>query len=234
MKMAKVFFILMAFGNSCYAANIRDLDVGDGVYLQGVLSDELVYIVRIDYQRNRVKIRRSEDGTVKWVRPSDLISREDSIGNDIGRAAIAIGVFACIANPDADACKSKNNSKSGSLSGNKSSKIYIVNDCIYDVKLAIYYQDESGASRGVGWWGIDGKKSTYLKFTNGNYATTNSSTIYYYAESTGGSVYWGGDINLPVQGRKYGMRKVVVQSGDISFSLSCPTDYSEIYKDFME
>ena len=181
-KAAKLLlFILIALYNTSYAASIRDLDIGDGVYLQGVLSDELVYLVRIDYQRNLVKIRRSEDGTVKWVRPTDLISREDSIGNDIGRAAIAIGVFACIANPDADACKSKNNSKSGSLSGNKSSKIYVTNNCIYGIKLALYYQNEAGASTGLGWWTIDGKKSTYLKFTNGTYATANSSTIYYYA-----------------------------------------------------
>ena len=55
MKIAKSIFYLMAFGNSCYAANIRDLDIGDGVYLQGVLSDELVYIVRIDYQKKPSK-----------------------------------------------------------------------------------------------------------------------------------------------------------------------------------
>ena len=95
-----VFFLLLS---NVQAANIYDLDVGDGVYLEGIMSDELVYITRIDVSNNRVKIRRSTDSTTKWVRPSSLISREASTTNDIGRTAIGVGIMVCLLNPEA--CK---------------------------------------------------------------------------------------------------------------------------------
>lgn len=104
-----VFWMLML---SCIlnvqAANIYDLDLGDGVYLQGFLSDELVYVRRIDIRNNRVKIWRRNDGTTKWIGPSKLISREASTINDVGRTAIGIGIAVCILNPGA--CKNTSNS----------------------------------------------------------------------------------------------------------------------------
>lgn len=91
------------FSNKQYASKLADLDVGEGVYVQGFFSDELVYVMRIDYQNERVKVQRAVDGTAKWVSAGSIISREESSINDVGRAAVTIGVFYCLFNPDA--CK---------------------------------------------------------------------------------------------------------------------------------
>ncbi|MEO1594398.1 MAG: PDZ domain-containing protein [Pseudomonadota bacterium] len=112
--------LLLGLAPALHAANIQDLDVGDGMYLQGVLSDELVYVVRIDRSRNRVKVRRSQDGTTKWVNPSQLIDREASVTNDVGRVAVGVGLFVCLANPDA--CKSS--SSSGSSTARSTSTVW--------------------------------------------------------------------------------------------------------------
>lgn len=120
-----VFIAAMLVGSSCvFAANIRDLDVGDGVYLQGIFSDELVYVVRIDYENNRVKIRRTEDGTTKWVNASDLISRESSTGNDVVRGAVAIGIIACALDPES--CKSTNKNSAPPSDSSTTESRYVV------------------------------------------------------------------------------------------------------------
>lgn len=93
-------FILLNLFSSSFAADINDLDVGDGVYVQGFFSDELAYIKRIDYQRYKVKVARTSDGTAVWVSPSQIISREESIGNDVERGAVVITILACILNPE--------------------------------------------------------------------------------------------------------------------------------------
>lgn len=79
---------------------LAELDIGEGVYVQGYFSDELAYIMRIDHQNQRVKVQRPSDGTAIWVGADKIISREESTVNDVGRAAVAIGVFYCIFNPE--------------------------------------------------------------------------------------------------------------------------------------
>lgn len=110
---------LLAIGTAAYAANVDDLDVGDGMYLKGALSDELVYVVRIDKSRNRVKVRRSEDGTTKWVSPSKLFDREGSMMNTVERVAVGAVVVGCLLNPEK--CKSGGSSSSSSSSSGSSS-----------------------------------------------------------------------------------------------------------------
>lgn len=77
------------------------LDVGDGVYVQGVFADELAIITRIDRATGRVKVRRARDYTTVWVSADRVITREQSVANDLGRGVVAIGVMVCIFNPDA-------------------------------------------------------------------------------------------------------------------------------------
>lgn len=84
-------------------SKIHRLDVGDGVYVRGVLSDELAFIARIDVENDQVKVRRSRDGTTVWVRADDIITREESQMNDAGRGIIALGVLVCGLSPDS--CK---------------------------------------------------------------------------------------------------------------------------------
>ena len=71
------------------------------MYVQGVFSDELATIVRIDKEMNMVKVRRNSDGTTKWVNVNDVISREQSQANDVMRGATGVALFICIINPDA-------------------------------------------------------------------------------------------------------------------------------------
>lgn len=91
--------------SSSIPTGINALDVGDGVYVEGLFSDELAVIVRIDQASGNVKVRRQSDGTTVWVPASKVISREQSTANDFARGAVAVGVVACILNPDA--CKKK-------------------------------------------------------------------------------------------------------------------------------
>lgn len=84
---------------------IDALDIGDGVYVQGFFSDELVQIVRIDRASGQVKVRRATDNTTKWVNYSRLISREQNTTNNIGRTVTTGVVIYCLFSPDS--CKKK-------------------------------------------------------------------------------------------------------------------------------
>lgn len=84
-------------------SKIDSLDIGDGVYVQDFLSDELAIIVRIDKSTNTVKVRRNEDGTTKWVNVSQIITREEAQMNDVGRAVFGATVIWCLFSPES--CK---------------------------------------------------------------------------------------------------------------------------------
>jgi hypothetical protein len=86
-------------------SKLDGLDIGDGVYVQGFFSDELVYIVRIDKEKNSVKVRQSQDGYTKWVSGDDIISKEASTVNDAARVGVGIGIMVCLFNPEA--CQDK-------------------------------------------------------------------------------------------------------------------------------
>ncbi|SEH94998.1 hypothetical protein [Paracoccus alkenifer] len=79
---------------------VRGLSVGDGVHVQGVLSDSPSIIQEIDQAGGRVKVRRMSDGVSEWVSADRLISRDESTLNDVARAGTVIGVFACLINPE--------------------------------------------------------------------------------------------------------------------------------------
>ena len=76
------------------------LDIGDGVYVQGFVSDELAYIVRIDKYDNTVKVRRASDGTTRWVRVNDIITREESRANDFARTIAGGAILICLFSPE--------------------------------------------------------------------------------------------------------------------------------------
>ncbi len=215
--------VLLSCLSNLQAANIHDLDLGEGVYLQGIVSDELVRVVRIDIGRNLVKVLRSEDGTAKWVNPSQLISRESSIVNDVGRTAAVITIAACLLNPEACKNTGSRNSQSNSIQSSGSSagyKFKVLNNCKHSIMLALRYLKTDGKWSTIGWWTLDGEKHTYLK-QDGGYITTNSSVFFYYAGTSDGSLYWGGDNNYTVNGETYAMRRIEDKSGDSEITLSC-------------
>jgi len=75
--------------------------VGDGVYLQGWLSDETGMIQAIDETNRTVKVLRYSDGTSSWVSIENIISRDQATANDLARTAGVGLVLLCIFNPEA-------------------------------------------------------------------------------------------------------------------------------------
>lgn len=84
-------------------SKIDSLDVGDRVYVQGFVEDELATIVRIEKSNETVKVQRSGDGTTKWVKVSQIITREEAQMNDVGRAAVGATLIFCLFSPES--CK---------------------------------------------------------------------------------------------------------------------------------
>jgi uncharacterized membrane protein len=80
---------------------VESLDIGENVYVQGIFSDELATVMRIDRVNNRVKVRRSTDGTAVWLNSSQILSREQSVTNDLQRGAIGVALVVCILDPSA-------------------------------------------------------------------------------------------------------------------------------------
>lgn len=81
-------------------SKIDSLSVGDGIYVQGVLSDEPSIIVDMDKANNIVKIRRLEDMSTTWVSADRVITREESQVNNAGRTAVGVGILYCMMNPE--------------------------------------------------------------------------------------------------------------------------------------
>ena len=81
-------------------SKIDSLDVGERVYVQGFLSDELTTIVRIEKSNNTVKVERGADGTSKWVSVDEVLTREEAQANDVGRAAVGATLIFCLFSPE--------------------------------------------------------------------------------------------------------------------------------------
>ncbi|SNR40896.1 hypothetical protein EYF88_06995 [Paracoccus sediminis] len=81
-------------------AQIKGFTVGDGVYVQGFLSDETALIQDIDTQSQRVKVFRYSDGVSEWVSADRIISRGQSTANDVGRTAVGVAAIVCLLSPD--------------------------------------------------------------------------------------------------------------------------------------
>lgn len=79
---------------------LDELEVDDGVYVQGWLSDEMSIVMRVDKANRRVKVRRSEDLTTTWVDADRIITREQANMNDIGRGALVLTAGFCLFYPD--------------------------------------------------------------------------------------------------------------------------------------
>jgi uncharacterized membrane protein len=84
-------------------SKIDSLDVGERVYVQGFLSDELATIVRIEKANDSVKVVRPADGTAKWVSVDDILTREEAEMNELGRAAAGAALIWCLFSPES--CK---------------------------------------------------------------------------------------------------------------------------------
>ena len=80
-------------------SKLADLDIGDMIYVRGVLSDELAMVQRIELATGRVKVRRQRDGTSTWITAADVLTREQSTAQDIGRAGVGLAFLYCLANP---------------------------------------------------------------------------------------------------------------------------------------
>jgi len=217
---AAAFFVAQAYG-----AEIRDLAIGDKLYVQGMLSDEPVYVLDVDSQRHLVKVRSAEDGNTIWVKPESLIYRDASQANDAGRTAIVAVLIACLVAPDA--CKEGHNPSQSTAQQTPvtsvPSKFRVINQCSHDVRVAIAYDKAVGSWATVGWWTIGADSSQYLQFADGSYAATQNNAFYYYAETPDGSMRWGAPNNVTVGGRTVGMALANARKGlDSELVLTCP------------
>ncbi len=82
------------------APTVRGYSVGDGVFVQGFLSDSPSIIQEIDEANGRVKVMRYEDGITEWVSSNRIISRGQSTVNNVGRTVGTIGVIVCMVSPE--------------------------------------------------------------------------------------------------------------------------------------
>ncbi len=80
-------------------SRLSDLDIGDMIYVRGVLADELAMVQRIDLAAGKVKVRRQRDGTSIWITAADVLTREQSTAQDVGRVGVGLAVLYCLANP---------------------------------------------------------------------------------------------------------------------------------------
>jgi len=97
-------FAFLLVTSQAFAVDIRTVDPGDVYYLYRIAgSNAAVQVVRVDIPNNRVKIRYAT-GAVDWIRPDKLMTQRESDNADAATnaagAAIAIGVIACIMDPD--------------------------------------------------------------------------------------------------------------------------------------
>lgn len=88
---------LMLSANA-FALPISRIDPGDGLYLDNIFANSLVQVIRVDDRNNWVKIRHG-NGYTEWVRPSRLLTREESAAHEVVETAIWIAVFACAMDP---------------------------------------------------------------------------------------------------------------------------------------
>lgn len=77
------------------------LRVGDTRYLTGVLGDVLVQVLEVSSDGRRVRILRSDDDSTQWADVSQLVTRDVSDAQDVGRAAVGVGILVCMLNPQA-------------------------------------------------------------------------------------------------------------------------------------
>ena len=101
-------------------------------------------------------------------------------------------------------------------------RLYVSNLCRHPIRLAVKYKTPSNQWDTVGWWEFTPNSSRYLTFRDGRFARTNSSVLYYYAESEDRSLYWGGGgTQVSLDGRTLSMNKVEDTEGDTEWSLRC-------------
>lgn len=102
-------------------------------------------------------------------------------------------------------------------------RFYVTNDCRLPIKLAVKYRRLDGEWSTVGWWSFAGNSSRYLAFNGGEWVRTDASTVYYYAETSDGSLFWGDNSHRELfEGKTLPMSSVYDKNGDTEFSLSCP------------
>ncbi len=249
MRKLSLCIIFLLYVPSVQAENIDYLNVGEGVYVEGFFSDELVYITAIDKATNRVRVRRADDSVVEWVHASRLITEDAARENAMQRGEVAAGLIIAAINEFSG--QSRNDSwrnrpncfeeytaecdefihdgtatnvfqELGADRLEDTGRFRLWNNCRHPIRLALRYRETDGDWTTIGWWEAAANTSEYLKISNDAYATTDAGFFFYYAEHLGREFYWGGDDNYRWDEMLLGMKEVEDESGDREVSLSCP------------
>ena len=108
-------------------------------------------------------------------------------------------------------------------------ELFVKNDCSDEIRLAVRYQDSTSATwQTKAWYALGPGKRTYLA-SRGKRLRTNSSVIYFYAESAVRKIVWAGrrdnenDRSYTVDGRELRFRYVRDAKGNRNLRLTCPS-----------
>ena len=219
------------------AADVNQLKVGEGWYLDRLASFELVYVTEIDRASNRVRVRRDEDNVVEWVSASRLVTYDEMIVISVDRgfqlADAAIELFEYLTEEDdSDECDlpfgcdgyeeySGVFSDATPAESEAPSKFKIVNNCEHPIRLALRYKETGEHWNTIWWWEVPGNAIQYLATSDGVQITTTADYYFYYAEGIDTSLTTVGEHNFVVDGETVGMTMANDSSGDRDFSLSC-------------
>lgn len=210
---------LVCFCVQLFAEDIRYIKVGQKYYWSGIFSDELVVVTGVDVEGGRVQVTR-DDGEVVWLKPSDLITRDESNKQNAVRAGIVIGGIVAALNSGSESKPPARASLGSVTLCNKTTKGRLF--------AAVTYQDATGW-RSRGWFNVDQGDCTT--------AATDivSDRVLYFAEDAANN-QWGGDIvgcvhpgnaftltysntcNAPYMGRAFASLSLVTQkAGSVTF-----------------
>lgn len=97
-KLISTALVSLVLAGQAAALPIGNIDAGDGLYLDSVFSNALVQVIRIDRANNFVKVRHG-NGYTEWVRPSRLLTREQSAAHEVGETVVWGALIVCLMDP---------------------------------------------------------------------------------------------------------------------------------------
>ena len=111
-----------------------------------------------------------------------------------------------------------------SSSHHEQGNIKVINKCSMPMRIAIrYVPDGSSDFSTEYWWNFNANETSYL-YKNDKGLRTKNAVLFYYAEEKtkrANKYKIEGDHNVKIQGKTYGMKKIVDKEGDTEIVLRC-------------
>lgn len=137
-------------------------------------------------------------------------------------AAFALGALAAASTSDTSGTTANTYSAyNASSTSTKAYNLKFTNNCRQPVNLLIHFKNANGSWETRGWWEFSPYESDYLASYDDKKLRTTNSVLYYYAETKDGNKKWDGYKKVERGGKTYYMDKIVDDSGDTTWSVSC-------------